>query len=143
MTGIFGLLTYGSTIDAEMLNSYPLDDIPIYFARLGIIGCVSGAYPVFTIMGRELIHKSDDTKYRYSFAICWYIVTLIGAIYLPDFDLASKVIGSMAALLIFVFPGLALIVTYVERKLYRAILGTCFATLGVFLFFYSILTALL
>ena len=78
---------------------------------------------------------------RYSFAICWYIVTLIGAIYLPDFDLASKVIGSMAALLIFVFPGLALIVTYVERKLYRAILGTCFATLGVFLFFYSLLTA--
>ena len=92
MTGIFGLLTYGGTIDAEMLNSYPLDDIPIYFARLGIIGCVSGAYPVFTIMGRELLHKSDDTKYRYSFAVCWYIVTLIGAIYLPDFDLASKVI---------------------------------------------------
>lgn len=141
LTGIFGLLTYGGKIDAEMLNSYPLDDIPIYFARLGIIGCVSGAYPVFTIMGRELLHKSDDTKYRYSFAVCWYIVTLVGAIYLPDFDLASKVIGSMAALLIFVFPGLALIVTYVERKLYRAILGTCFATLGVFLFFYSFLTA--
>ena len=47
----------------------------------------------------------------------------------------------MAALLIFVFPGLGLVVTYVERKLYRAILGTLFAALGVFLFWYALLSA--
>jgi len=141
VTGIFGMATFGRVVDPEMLNSYPLTDVPMYFARIGIIGCVSGAYPVFTITGRELLHKSDDIKYRYIFACIWYVITLVGALYLPDFDLASKIIGSMAALLIFVIPGLALIIAYVERKLYRAILGTFFATFGVFLFFYSLLTA--
>ena len=140
-TGIFASATFGRVIDTEMLNSYPLTDVPMYFARIGIIGCVSGAYPVFTITGRELLHKSDDVRYRTIFGLIWYLLTLIGALIIPDFDLASKVIGSMAALLIFVIPGLALIIAYVERKLYRAILGTFFATFGVFLFFYSLLTA--
>ena len=113
----------------------------MYFARLGIVGCVAGAYPVFTIMARDLLYKSDSARFRYGFALGWYAVSLVGAMILPGFDLASKVIGSMAALLIFVFPGLALIVTYVNRKLYRAILGTGFAAFGVFLFWYALLSA--
>ena len=113
----------------------------MYFARLGVVGCVSGAYPVFSIMARDLLYKSECPKFRYGFAVGWYAISLIGAMTLPGFDLASKVIGSMAALLIFVFPGLALIVTYVDRKLYRAILGTLFAAFGVFLFWYALLSA--
>merc|ERR1712008_295141 len=86
----------------QMLNSYSLDDVPMYFARLGIVGCVAGAYPVFTIMARDLLYKSDSARFRFGFALGWYAVSLVGAMILPGFDLASKVIGSMAALLIFV-----------------------------------------
>ena len=93
ITGCFCLATWGSDVDPQMLNSYALDDFPMYFARIGIIGCVSGAYPVFTIMPRDILSKSECPKFRYGFAVCWYITALVGAIYLPGFDIASKVKG--------------------------------------------------
>ena len=49
----------------------------MYFARLGVVGCVSGAYPVFSIMARDLLYKSDSPKFRYGFAVGWYAISLI------------------------------------------------------------------
>ena len=43
----------------------------------------------------------------------------------------------MAGLLMFVFPGLALLVNYVNRKFYRCILGLVFTVFGTFLFGYA------
>ena len=49
----FTIMTFGADIDPDMLNSYPAADIPMYFGRLAILGCVTGAYPVFTLLGRK------------------------------------------------------------------------------------------
>ena len=45
---VFAVMTYGAAIDPDMLNSYPLTDIPMYCARIGIIGCLMGMYRLCT-----------------------------------------------------------------------------------------------
>ena len=62
VTSAFTILTFGAEIDADMLNSYPATDIPIYFARLAVLGCVMGAYPVFTLLGRNSFKFRDEIK---------------------------------------------------------------------------------
>merc|ERR1712023_594939 len=69
LVGCFCLATKGKDVDPQMLNSYSEDDVPMYFARLGVVDCVSGAYPVFSIMARDLLYKSDSPKFRYGFAV--------------------------------------------------------------------------
>jgi len=141
--GTFSVLTYGPAVDPDLLNSYPMTDIPMYCARIGILGCVMGAYPVFTLLARDMAYKSNNYKYRYGFATIWFIVAVISAYFIPDFRIVSGVIGSMAALLMFVFPGLALMVSFTNRKFYRCILGLFFVVFGTFLFGFSFVYSLL
>jgi amino acid permease len=143
VTGVMSLLTFGASIDPEMLNSYSKSDFPILFARTGIVGCIMGAYPVFTLMARDMIRKTENFRFRIMFGIVWFIICAFCAMLIPNFQVASAVIGSMAALLMFVFPGLTLLVSYVERKFYRCILGVFFTVVGVFLFVYSFIAALM
>ena len=68
---------------------------------------------------------------------------LIGAIYCPSYDVVSGLIGSFAGLIMFVIPGVMMIVAYSNRKCYRAYLGAFFATFGSFLFVFSFIYNLL
>ena len=139
--GTFAVLTYGTDINGDMLNSYPMGDVPMMCARVGIIGCVMGAYPIFALLGRDILYKSSNCKFRYGFASIWFTIAVSCAMVIPDFTVVSGVIGSMAALLMFVFPGLALMVSFTDRKFYRCIMGCFFVVFGIFLFTYSFINS--
>lgn len=140
---VFAVMTYGATIDPDMLNSYPLTDIPMYCARIGIIGCLMGAYPVFTLLARDMLYKSNNPRFRYCFSSVWFICALGAAMVIPDFQMASAMIGSLAALLMFVFPGVALLVSFTNRKFYRCLLGLFCVVFGTFLFGFAFTNSLM
>ena len=69
------------------------------------------------------------------------------AYFWPNFEDVLQLMGSMMALLIFFFPGIATVVTFANTRdkfsTVLALLGAAFAVFGTYLFFYSFTTTLL
>ncbi|CAG5107648.1 Oidioi.mRNA.OKI2018_I69.chr1.g3427.t1.cds [Oikopleura dioica] len=141
--GTFVLLCFGSSVNPDFLMSYPNHSFIIAFARIGTLGSVTGAYPVFALTARKLLSENTGFLYRFIFASSFFGVCLLGAIYCPSYDIVSGIIGSFAGLIMFVIPGVMMIVAYSKRKCYRAYMGAFFATFGSFLFVFSFIYNLL
>lgn len=50
--GVCGFLTFGASVDQDVLLSYPSNDIPVALARAFIILCVLTSYPILHFCGR-------------------------------------------------------------------------------------------
>ena len=134
--------TFGATVPADLLTAYPSTDVAMYAARVGIIGCVCAPYAVYTLMARGLVYESSNVKYRIFFAIFWFIISLVVALVWPNFEAALQLMGSLMALLMFLFPGIALIVSYTTERLAISIFGAIMACLGAYLFCYTLISTI-
>ncbi|XP_069757050.1 sodium-coupled neutral amino acid transporter 7 isoform X2 [Narcine bancroftii] len=54
-TGVFGFLTFGSSVNVDVLLSYPSNDIAMAIARGSIVLCVLTSYPILHFCGRAVI----------------------------------------------------------------------------------------
>lgn len=52
LLGVCGFLTFGESVQQDVLLSYPSDDIPVAFARAFIILSVLTSYPILHFCGR-------------------------------------------------------------------------------------------
>ncbi|KAK6480115.1 putative sodium-coupled neutral amino acid transporter 8 [Huso huso] len=123
LTGIFGFLTFGEGVAADILMSYPGNDVVIIVARVLFALSIITIYPIILLLGRSVIQdllvrdrrrrgmvtQSYEKWVRISLTVAWILVTLIIALFVPDISEVISVIGGISAFFIFIFPGLCLI----------------------------------
>ena len=77
-------------------------------------------YPILLFCGREALSTivkdvfvtedsaAKERARRYGIATAWFVATLVFAIEVPDIGIVINLLGSLAAVFIFVFPGVCL-----------------------------------
>ncbi|KAF6079448.1 solute carrier family 38 member 7 [Phyllostomus discolor] len=122
-TGVCGFLTFGASVDPDVLLSYPSNDVAVAVARAFIILSVLTSYSILHFCGRAVVEglwlryqgvpvEEDvgrERRRRVLQTLVWFLLTLLLALFIPDIGKVISVIGGLAACFIFVFPGLCLI----------------------------------
>ncbi|KAL7402006.1 hypothetical protein ABVT39_008093 [Epinephelus coioides] len=124
LTGVYGYLTFGKDVKADILMSYTGDDILMLIARLLFGVSIITIYPIILLLGRSVIQdplmswrrRRDgmvtaefESRSRYVLTVLWIMVTLLIATCVPDISKVISVIGGISAFFIFIFPGLCLV----------------------------------
>ncbi|KAK2848121.1 hypothetical protein Q7C36_009803 [Tachysurus vachellii] len=115
LTGIYGYLTFGRNVAADVLMSYSGDDVLMIIARLLFGVSIITIYPIALLLGRLviqdplLLHRETyETYIRVALTAVWILITLLIALFVPDISKVISIIGGISAFFIFVFPGLCL-----------------------------------
>ncbi|XP_026222047.1 putative sodium-coupled neutral amino acid transporter 8a [Anabas testudineus] len=124
LTGVYGYLTFGKDVKADILMSYASDDILMVIARLLFGVSIITIYPIILLLGRSVIQDpllswrrrcygvvtvEFESRSRYVLTVLWVAVTLFIAVFVPDISKVISVIGGISAFFIFIFPGLCLV----------------------------------
>ncbi|KAK2918191.1 putative sodium-coupled neutral amino acid transporter 8a [Channa argus] len=124
LTGVYGYLTFGKDVKADILMSYTSDDILMVIARLLFGVSIITIYPITLLLGRSVVQEpllswrrsrygvvtaEFESRSRYALTVMWVTVTLLIAIFVPDISKVISVIGGISAFFIFIFPGLCLV----------------------------------
>ncbi|XP_036608668.1 putative sodium-coupled neutral amino acid transporter 7 [Trichosurus vulpecula] len=155
-TGICGFLTFGVSVNPDVLLSYPSNDVLVAIARVFIIISVLTSYPILHFCGRAVLeglwlrYKGEtveedvarERRRRVLQTVTWFLLTLLLALFIPDIGKVISIIGGLAACFIFVFPGLCLIqaklseIEEVKPSSWWALVsyGVLLVTLGAFIF---------
>ncbi|CAO2609769.1 Putative sodium-coupled neutral amino acid transporter 8 [Lemmus lemmus] len=126
LTGVFGFLTFGTEVSADVLMSYPGNDTAIVVARILFAVSIVTVYPIVLFLGRSVMQDFWKRSYwatrgppvladpsgpwvRLPLTFLWVSVTLAMALFLPDLSEIISIIGGISSFFIFIFPGLCLI----------------------------------
>lgn len=160
-TAIFGYLTFGSCVLPDILSSYyPSADVLI--AVICIALKMYTVYPLILFVGRGAIEtmwikcmriseadeKRTELRRRIIITTLWFVASLILSLFVPDIDKVIAMLGSFAALFIFVFPGLCLFLLILnssdemdlfndlsyQQYIIAIVISIIFISLGVFIF---------
>uniref|UniRef100_A0A8C6XDU9 Solute carrier family 38 member 8 n=1 Tax=Naja naja TaxID=35670 RepID=A0A8C6XDU9_NAJNA len=120
LTGLYGYLTFGADVAADILMSYPGNDVMVIVARLLFGISIITIYPIVLFLGRSVLQdvclgskqgciqmETSEKCMRILLTTAWVVVTLIIALCVPDISEVVSVIGGIGAFFIFIFPGLA------------------------------------
>ncbi|XP_069580759.1 LOW QUALITY PROTEIN: putative sodium-coupled neutral amino acid transporter 8a [Brachyistius frenatus] len=124
LTGVYGYLTFGNNVKADILMSYRANDVLMLIARLLFAVSIITVFPIILLLGRSVImdpllsgrrrrQRPEDeagfeSRGRYIVTVLWISVTLLIAVFVPDISKVIGVIGGISAFFIFIFPGLCL-----------------------------------
>ncbi|KAM5295548.1 solute carrier family 38 member 8 isoform 2-T3 [Glossophaga mutica] len=126
LTGVYGFLTFGTEVSADILMSYPGDDGVIIVARVLFAISIVTVYPIVLFLGRSVMQDfwrrscyqacglraladPSGLAVRMLLTVLWVTVTLAMALFLPDLSEIIGIIGGISSFFIFIFPGLCLI----------------------------------
>nr|XP_010978843.1 putative sodium-coupled neutral amino acid transporter 8 [Camelus dromedarius] len=126
LTGVYGFLTFGTEVSADILMSYPGNDGVIIVARVLFAISIVTVYPIVLFLGRSVMQDfwrrscccvcgpqaladPSGTWVRLPLTVLWVTVTLAMALFLPDLSEIIGIIGGISSFFIFIFPGLCLI----------------------------------
>lgn len=122
ITASLGYLTFGSSVRADILSCYnPTADVLV--AVIGIALKMYTTYPILLFVGRAALDsvwmdikshtpaemETGEKFRRISIASVWFVVSLLLALFAPNIGIVISLLGGLAALFIFVFPGLCLL----------------------------------
>jgi len=150
----FGYLTFGSKVSEDILTNYEASKPAVLIALIGMALKTYTTYPILLFCGREgastLIREAvtawqtdrAEKTLRYILASAWFFLTVLCAIEIPNIGAVINMLGSLAAIFIFVFPGVCLLQvtlmrdpSLVRRKSkFNIFFAICFLVLGAFLF---------
>ena len=94
--------------------------LSVMIALIAMAAKTYTTYPILLFCGREALSTivkdvfvSEDSAAkerarRYGIATAWFVATLVFAIEVPDIGIVINLLGSLAAVFIFVFPGVCL-----------------------------------
>jgi len=150
----FGYLTFGSKVSEDILTNYSASKPSVMIALIAMALKTYTTYPILLFCGREGMSTiikdlfiTEDTpakeKFRrYLIASVWFVLSILLAIEIPDIGVVINMLGSLAAIFIFVFPGVCLLQTTLmddsllsstESRL-KFSLAVLFLVIGAFLF---------
>eukprot|EP00096_Caligus_rogercresseyi_P007554 TRINITY_DN25466_c0_g1_i1.p1 TRINITY_DN25466_c0_g1~~TRINITY_DN25466_c0_g1_i1.p1 ORF type:complete len:517 (+),score=104.59 TRINITY_DN25466_c0_g1_i1:51-1601(+) len=144
----WGYYTFGSLIQPDILLMYDSSEPKVLLANVAMAFKTITTYPILMFCGREAIQSviypsgEGTTLSRVVISLVWFILSLCGALFIPDIDLVIKTLGSLAAVFIFVFPGICLFKyalrtdpSFLRKKTIGVlILSIIFQVLGFFIF---------
>ncbi|KAM9817225.1 putative sodium-coupled neutral amino acid transporter 8 [Neosynchiropus ocellatus] len=155
LTGVYGFMTFGRAVAADILMSYPGTDVVMIISRLLFGISVITIYPIIHLLGRSVIlnlilrlqrHRvgivtpAFESRCRVILTVIWISVTLVIAMYVPDMSEVISVIGGISAFFIFIFPGLCLVFIMQSEpvtprvKLICTVWGVITVVVGAFIF---------
>jgi len=146
----FGYLTFGSKVSPDILLNYSASRPSVMVALIAMALKTYTTYPILLFCGREgasslvtsITGRPDTLVRRVVIATIWFVASLVMAIEIPNIGAVINMLGSLAAVFIFVFPGLCLLqttltsypgLTTITARL-RFLLASLFLVLGAFLF---------
>ncbi|XP_020949394.1 putative sodium-coupled neutral amino acid transporter 8 isoform X1 [Sus scrofa] len=126
LTGLYGFLTFGTEVSADILMSYPGSDGVIIVARVLFAVSIVTVYPIVLFLGRSVLQdfwrrgccwacgpralvEPSGPWVRMPLTVLWVTGTLALALFLPDLGEIIGIIGGISSFFIFIFPGLCLI----------------------------------
>ncbi|XP_035192943.1 putative sodium-coupled neutral amino acid transporter 8 [Oxyura jamaicensis] len=123
LTGLYGYLTFGEAVAADVLMSYPGNDPVVIVARLLFGVSIVTIYPIVVLLGRSVVRDlwahpkrgaapladGPERRSRVALTISWMAATLAIALFVPDIGKVIELIGGISAFFIFIFPGLCLV----------------------------------
>lgn len=127
LTGVYGYLTFGSKVSSDVIESYGSSDISILIGITAIAIKTITTYPILLYCGREavnnvwcgLTHDGDlaigENTRRAVIATIWFSLTMVLAVVCPDIGVVIDALGSLAAVFIFIFPGVCLLQNSLRR----------------------------
>ncbi|CAI9716143.1 Hypothetical predicted protein [Octopus vulgaris] len=118
-----GYLTFGSKIKSDILLSYNNPDVSILVAVLLIGFKTYTCYPILHFCGRagleslwcyifnlSAVSASIHEKVRrIIMTLVWFFTTLLLAVLIPNIGVVIAFLGTLAAVFIFVFPGICIL----------------------------------
>lgn len=155
LSGVYGYLTFGYAVCPDILNTYSPRNITICIARVMILVNMLTTYPVLHYCGRLAIEtmymsirgmEADDDdpherRRRIIETTTWFILSLLIAMFLPNIQVVISPIGGLAAVFIFVFPGLCFLqfifkhsATSERKRQYLIAAAVLFIAIGAFVF---------
>jgi sodium-coupled neutral amino acid transporter 7/8 len=169
VAGIFGLLTFGHATPHDISMGYDARRVEVLLLNFAILLAQIATYPMLCFCGREAIGlmcleimgiQKDTTVgrpeliRRVAISSVWLIVSTLLAMFVPNITTVISVIGGLAGLIIFFFPGLCLYeVSDWKFKDKRPPSGgkewlmvttsLCYMTFGVILFFWTTIQSLM
>ncbi|KAM8861684.1 putative sodium-coupled neutral amino acid transporter 8a [Synchiropus picturatus] len=120
LTGVYGFLTFGKEVKADILMSYMGDDVLMLIARLLFGVSIITIYPIILLLGRSVIQDpllswrrrrhglvtaQFECRSRCLLTVLWITSTLLIAVFVPDISKVISAIGGISAFFIFIFPG--------------------------------------
>ncbi|XP_043937873.1 putative sodium-coupled neutral amino acid transporter 8 [Protopterus annectens] len=123
LTGAYGYLTFGADVAADILMSYPGNDVVIIIGRLLFGISIITIYPILLLLGRSvlndvwltykrkyaIISEWYETFVRITLTVSWILATMLIAMFVPDISDVITLIGGISGFFIFIFPGLCLV----------------------------------
>jgi len=128
VTAALGYLQFGDRITNDILLSFE-PDAPVIIAVALIAMKTYTTYPILLFCGRAGFdcvwsriwgltpeqYLRNERKRRIIVTIVWFILTLLGSIFIPNIGVVIQVLGAFAAIFIFIFPGMCLLKTMQNR----------------------------
>ncbi|XP_067128528.1 sodium-coupled neutral amino acid transporter 7-like isoform X1 [Centruroides vittatus] len=119
----YGYLTFGSLVTSDILESYDATDPVVLVGLIALAIKTYTTYPILLFCGRvaiddlylELRKISIETGMRFErlrriiIAMVWFVTSVFLAAVIPNIGVVIQYLGSLAAVFIFIFPGLCLL----------------------------------
>lgn len=132
LVGAFGYLTFGSRVGADIMSYYDAKDPVVVVGVLALVIKFITTYPPLMFCGRSAFDglyaeirslstsefKEHERVRRYVISTLWFLTTVALAAFAPDISITLQLLGSMASINVFVFPGMCL--WSLTRRLRRA-----------------------
>uniref|UniRef100_T1INZ5 Amino acid transporter transmembrane domain-containing protein n=1 Tax=Strigamia maritima TaxID=126957 RepID=T1INZ5_STRMM len=152
LAGAYGYYTFGSKVPSDVLEDYNAKKPLVLVGILMLTVKTITTYPILLFCGRVAIdgliasrisHNSailNEKKRRIIICLVWFATTLIITAFVPNISSVIDILGSLAAIFIFVFPGLCWLMatltkdeTLVLRKDRLIVVLSCiFIAIGMF-----------
>ncbi|XP_062923409.1 putative sodium-coupled neutral amino acid transporter 8a isoform X2 [Mobula hypostoma] len=122
VTGMYGYWTFGTDVAADILMSYPDDDVLVIIGRMLFGVSIITIYPIVLHLGRSVVQELCVTYWSSSVVLTacrrrqrvlltsgWVLSSLGASLFVPDISKIISLIGGVSAFFIFLFPGLCLL----------------------------------
>lgn len=132
LVGAYGYLTFGKNVGADIMSLYDAKDPVVVIGVVALVIKFITTYPPLMFCGRGALDglygeirqltpnefKANEKTRRIVITTLWFFSTIALAIFAPDISLTLQLLGSMASINVFVFPGMCLI--SLTKRLRRA-----------------------
>lgn len=132
LVGAYGYLTFGENVGPDIMSLYDAKDPIVVVGIVALVIKFITTYPPLMFCGRGALDglygelrqlttdefKRNEPTRRAIITTFWFLSTVALAVFAPDISITLKLLGSMAAINVFIFPGMCLV--SLTRRLRRA-----------------------
>lgn len=123
LVGAYGYLTFGENVDPDIMSLYDAKDPVVVIGIVALVIKFITTYPPLMFCGRGALEglygefrkqsaeefKASEKSRRIVISTGWFFSTVALAVFAPNISVTLQLLGSMASVNVFVFPGMCLI----------------------------------